>query len=652
MAIGRRGRWLGPSMVTAMLCVMAPQAAWGHPALTPEEQRSAVETYGQLHGASLDALRRSVPSRVQSQSRSLLRAVPKARCGPDDRPETGLQGQVPWPDRLSGRAAQGYSCNLRLVARHQDNGFANLDSYKNCAYYTDNEGGQVVEGDGVVLDLSDPARPVETARLGARAMGNGGESLRVNQARGLLVSDHYNAGNGAAPLDIYRTLAVYDVSKDCRKPELLADVVMPTAEGHEGCFSPDGMVYYMASLETITPIDLSDPRHPKQLSEPWLFPIHGCSISDDGTRGYFARIGLTDPAIGGVLVVDTSQAQARMADAVPKGVGFHPTPDGLVQQSTIPLSYGGRPYVFNWPEGVLLAPSAGARSSQCGDPGAVATFAYPRIIDVADERKPREVSKLLKEVDLPENCAAVAGDDTHHTLGLDQGDAFWRLVSTLFLYDAHYCRTDRQHDPTIVGCVEFASGLRVFDIRDPKAPKEIAYYNPGTAGATDPTVDFILSPPIIRRDLGQIWVVSLLKGFHVLEFRDGVWPFKDADPCPGGYDYAADQYDLGYRACLAARQVTPAPRANAMIALPSNRRCRTGRALTIRLAHPSTGRITRARVYVAGKLVRDVRGNRIPRAIRLRTPPRGSYTVRVVVETTTGKSRQTRRYRSCTRSRR
>src|SRR4051794_28168144 len=41
--------------------------------------------------------------------------VPKAVCGPGDKPETGLQGQVPAANRTAG--FQGFSCNLQLLAQ-------------------------------------------------------------------------------------------------------------------------------------------------------------------------------------------------------------------------------------------------------------------------------------------------------------------------------------------------------------------------------------------------------------------------------------------------------------------------------------------------------------------------------------------------------
>src|SRR5205814_764697 len=55
--------------------------------------------------------------------------------------------------------------------------------------------------------------------------------------------------------------------------------------------------------------------------------------------------------------------------------------------------------------------------------------------------------------------------------------------------------------------------------------------------------------PVIRRDLGEIWWTTALEGFHVVKFRAGVWPFPGMDPCPRGYDYYQDQYDLKYRTC-------------------------------------------------------------------------------------------------------
>ena len=43
--------------------------------------------------------------------------VPKAACGANDKPETGLQGQVPAALRASG--FQGFNCNLTLIGQNK-----------------------------------------------------------------------------------------------------------------------------------------------------------------------------------------------------------------------------------------------------------------------------------------------------------------------------------------------------------------------------------------------------------------------------------------------------------------------------------------------------------------------------------------------------
>src|SRR4051795_10830933 len=530
-----------------------------------------------------------------------------AQCGPSDRPETGLQGQVPIADRASGRSVQGYTCNLTEVGFLPSSSFANFDTYENCAYYSDTIGAVNAEGGTVVVDVSDPRHPKQTAYLTQRAAANAGESLRVNIRRGLLVADRYFLANGISNVDdpdANRSLAVYDISNDCTHPKLLADVVMPSALGHEGCFQPDGMVYYMASTDNITPIDLSDPAHPKQLSEPQDLGIHGCSTSEDGNRAYLADIG-----IGRLAIADTSDVQARKPNAQIKPIGELPTSSDAGQQSTIPLFYGGHPYLLDWSEYAALGQPCAAR------PDRETNFGYPMMVDIADDTHPKVVAKIFNEVTLPENCAAVSADSASFpTNGLTKGDVFGLVGSRVFLYDSHYCSTDRTHDPTIAACASFGSGIRVYDIRNPRAPKEIGYFNPGTTDAPAGAVaNATVGRPVVRSDLGQIWFADIAKGFHVVQFREGVWPFAGQDPCPHVDSYL-EQYDLNYADCRASRSKP--------IQLPGTRTCRSRRDFLIRLHRPKRGRIKSARVYVNGKRVKTITA-RPPRRVRSRVNLKG-----------------------------
>src|SRR3712207_6182115 len=124
-----------------------------------------------------------------------------AQCHADDRPETALQGQVPMVDRASGRSHEGYTCNLSEVGFMPSSSFANFDTYENCAYYSDTIGAVNAEGGTVVVDVSDPRKPVQTAYLTEKAAANAGESLRVHRARGLLVADRYFLRDGISNVD-------------------------------------------------------------------------------------------------------------------------------------------------------------------------------------------------------------------------------------------------------------------------------------------------------------------------------------------------------------------------------------------------------------------------------------------------------------------
>jgi hypothetical protein len=138
-----------------------------------------------------------------------------------------------------------------------------------------------------------------------------------------------------------------------------------------------------------------------------------------------------------------------------------------------------------------------------------------RIIDIADETKPRVVSNIRLAVHQPENRAAIAGD--YGTQSPVQG------------YAAHYCNVPRRVDPQIFACSMILSGLRVFDIRDPENPKEIAYFMPppSTISATggsfiDERANWAMSQPAFALERNEIWYSDGTSGFYVLRLTDDV----------------------------------------------------------------------------------------------------------------------------------
>ena len=92
---------------------------------------------------------------------------------------------------------------------------------------------------------------------------------------------------------------------------------------------------------------------------------------------------------------------------------------------------------------------------------------------------------------------------------------------------------------------------------------------------------------------------------------------------------------------------------NDVVRLPSTKRCTSRRLFQIHLRKVRGVTIVSATVKVSGRTSRVVRGKRLTSAINLRGLPRGRFTVRITLKTSTGRTiTGTRRYRTCTPKRR
>ncbi|MGH9135618.1 MAG: LVIVD repeat-containing protein, partial [Acidimicrobiales bacterium] len=441
--------------------------------------------------------------------------VPRAECGPGSRPETGLQGRVSPGDIASGRAAPGFTCNTELVgSRTSPTPVGTFAGYKveryvdaaghECAYYD----ASLLPGLGladfdvgvIVLDMSDPSTPVVTDRLLTPAMLSPHESLVLSQDRGLLAAV---VGNPATNLGI---VDVYDVTQDCRHPVLRSTLLPSGILGHESGMAPDGRTFYSGNPGgSLTAVDISNPSLPLPI---WVgaYPSHGLSISDDGNRAYVAGVG------AGLIILDVSEVNARVPNPQVREVARLQWESMSIPQNAIPVTIDGHPYVVEIDEFGTLS-----------DVGAA------RIIDIGDEANPRVISNLRLEVHQPEHFAALADDAgaTNYVQG----------------YAGHYCNVPQRQDPGIVACSFIQSGLRIFDIRDPYNPREIAYFNapaapvvPGFIGA-----NWAMSSPAFAPERGEIWYTDARSGFYAVRVTNGVWPFEpDTAPAPAREAIPAD----------------------------------------------------------------------------------------------------------------
>ncbi|HEX8646601.1 MAG TPA: hypothetical protein VF715_06845 [Thermoleophilaceae bacterium] len=461
----------------------------------------------------------AAPAAAQTPPEPPANPAPRPQCDSDSKPEPGMQGRVAKEDVDSGRAAEGYWCNLTRIGHVGVTGGFRVHRYVDkagheCAYYDTallfptNALNFSLDLTGVaVLDMSDPRKPVRTATLVTPAMQTPHESLNISVQRGVLAAVMGNPAQYPGGVD------VYDISQDCRQPVPMAAAYPATPFGHESGMAPDGLTFYPSSPgSTMSAVDISDERVPKELWRSDEYSTHGLTLSNDGRRAYLAS------TAHGLIILDTSEVQDRKPDPQVREVSRLTWSNKTIPQNAIPVTIKGKPYVVEVDE--YSSGGNGSGVSGHGDRVGAA-----RIIDISDERKPFVVSNIRLQVHQKENRPAIAGD--------------YGAQSPVQGYAAHYCNVPSTKDPGIVACSMILSGLRVFDVRDPKNPREIAYHVAPPSNVSDtgaPVIDeranWAMSQPAFAPERREIWYSDGTSGFYTLKVDEKVWPRADA--APGG----------------------------------------------------------------------------------------------------------------------
>jgi hypothetical protein len=465
------------------------------------------------------------------------RPVPKAHCGPHDRTESGLQGSATLAERFGGAADLGFNCNLELVGQSQGEGASwQMAWFDDCAYYDTANSPQQQHFGVVVVDVADPRHPMPVDYIDSVTMRDPWESLHVNRKRKLLAGGESENGTG-----IGGGFEIYDVS-DCRHPVLKSSIELPNSHGHAGNFSQDGMTWYETNgfrgVGGIMPIvAVDDPANPKWLLN-WQFSgngrAHDTNTNADGTREYSPQPGFLTAPVGsssfgpeGLIILDTSDFKARLPNPQMRIVGTLFWQDGGQAQQALPITIKGRPYLAFTQELGSAGSGPSARAFACAQN--LPPFGFTKLIDISDERNPKEVAKLMLEVHDPANCATTLPE------ALNPG----------FVYDSHYCNVDNPHNAKILACSYWESGVRVFDIHDPYHPREIAYFKapaqrtkilPGSnlwkrtvAANFDRTADWASSFIRFHKYHGalHLWFTSQDNGFLVVKFTNDLAKLGD-----------------------------------------------------------------------------------------------------------------------------
>lgn len=440
-----------------------------------------------------------------SSDAELTLDTPKASCGPGSNPEIGIQGRVSRAEQDNGRAAEGYNCNTEVVGKYAvPNPIGTIGGFQvhryvdaqgqECAYYDSTllypTNLLDLESGVNVMDMSDPSNPTLSTRLVTPAMLTPHESLRLNQERGLLVAVAGNLSTAPGIVDIY------DVSQDCLNPQLQSSSLAGIL-GHESGMAPDGNTYYVGSAggTTTVAVDISNPLLPLPI---WggNYSAHGMTVSDDGNRLYIAAVGANGLSKPELIILDVSEIQARKPLPNVTEIARLSWEPISIPQIAEPFTRDGKAYLF-----------------EVDEYGHGSAVGAARIIDIQDETKPKVVSNIRLEVHNPENFDTIADDPGANFPA--QG------------YAAHYCNIPTRINPTIAACSMIVSGLRVFDIRDPHNPKEIAYFNPPQNPRLTPYFEasaWAMSGPTFVPERKEIWYSDGYAGLFVVKLTNDVWP--------------------------------------------------------------------------------------------------------------------------------
>jgi hypothetical protein len=427
----------------------------------------------------------AMPAHADGRRHHQNKGISPALCGPDDIREPGIQGEVP-----AGQTAN-YNCGLKLVGQLPRAG--NVQGAGQCAY--------VRSGSNVfVIDVSDPTKPVE---VGSVPVQSGSETMRtvVARDRAVLVSGS----------------SVYDI-RNCLYPVLAGEIKWPplALSGIPSRLLPHDIrinragtkVYASFGLWEADITNLLDPStwkvtdHRCELASqqpgPWS-TVHlqslnaGLSLCVDATRptpfganytlaasplqaslywpslshapdlnGNDTRVYVGDQA-GGSSANWAPIAKVRIIDVTKSPPMILGEVDGPGHGLDWFRSGHGREYVVHSNEaGSAGVPGQAAGGDTCRP--------YPRpfslgwgfeaiVSDVTRPEKARNVSMLRLAINDPEFC------EVRKASGRDP----W----------VSYHMVDNPYNAKFAAVSFGSAGLRIFDIRQPAFPREVAYFNHG-----------------------------------------------------------------------------------------------------------------------------------------------------------------------------
>lgn len=356
----------------------------------------------------------------------------------------------------------------------------------------------------MVVDIGDPENPEVVHEMGPPNEGNPGESsreLRVWRSQEILIVLHTNCSPliHACQAPASNNFRFYDISgENAAEPKLIVELDQDTHEFFLWAdpFNPRRALMFGGGARSRMQVwDISpvlDGEEPETLfdgSHGYQGGLHSLSVSNDGTRAYFALL------TGGFAVADVSDFTARRPDPEYRQITpdeNRPTWDGPGAHSAIKLWNRDWVYVSDEVYGEAL------RALGHGCP-----WGWARMIDISDPETPTVGS----EYKLSENEEGFCTTDPP------------RPFSS---YSAHNPTQTRN----IVLTSWHSGGMQAIGVEDPTDPVQLAELrqepltyvlqeDPMLSAGRDKVV--MWSYPIIKD--GLIYVADLRNGLYVLDYE-------------------------------------------------------------------------------------------------------------------------------------
>jgi hypothetical protein len=251
-----------------------------------------------------------------------------------------------------------------------------------------------------------------------------------------------------------------------------------------------------ADVDDTLPEQVRSQTHPQNAS-------HEAWPSADNNTLY---VGGQTPTFELFSIVDISQWLERNPDGSPKGKPRMISQESGRGHSVRTATIGGAPYVLHSEESVFGL----AYGCVPQEAGPFAGPAQPWLTDISDPARPKTASQFGLEINDPTNCPK--------QIDAQENDS------------VHYHDVDDPSDTTFVMASMWNAGLRVFDVRDPKNPTEVAYFNPGDVDPSPSTkLDHAWGHVRYVAKTGQIWFASADGGFWVVRIEGKVREYLQLD---------------------------------------------------------------------------------------------------------------------------